>query len=291
MNTKIDIIIPSFNGKHLLAANLPNIIKNTTDLGEIIVIDNGSQDGTLAWLNANYPKIRVIVNQSNLGYTIPINQGVSISNSKFFVLLNNDVSPKQHYLNSPLKYLSSPNIFAITFNEVDSSWPNTLWENGKMQYSRGTDKGKPVYSAWASGGSAIFNRQIWEKLGGYDSIYSPWYWEDIDIGYRAWKSGYKIIWDPSSKVVHNHESTSKNLNQKYVNLIKQRNELLFNWLNITDKNYKFEHFKYLLKYTLNHPGYLKIILSAIFRILTHPNLKRNFSQTDKEVISNFSKSL
>ena len=88
-----------------------------------------------------------------------------------------------------------------------------------------------------------------------------------------------------------HESTSKNLNQKYVNLIKQRNELLFNWLNITDKNYKFEHFKYLLKYTLNHPGYLKIILSAIFRILTHPNLKRNFSQTDKEVISNFSKSL
>lgn len=288
MQSKIDVIIPSFDAKHLLEKNLKFVFENTKYLGQVIVIDNGSKDGTSDWLKKNYPQIIIIRNETNSGYTIPINQGVKLSNSDFFVLLNNDVQPQKNYIESAINYFKDPKVFAVTFNEDQSSWPNMSWYDGKVQFSRGEDKTKAVYSAWASGGSAIFNRKLWDKLGSYDEIYAPWYWEDIDIGYRAWKSGFKIIWDPKAKVQHDHESTSKTLDQGYVNLIKQRNELLFNWINIQDKTLRSQHFKFLLTHTLTHPGYLKVIVSAALRLLIHPPLKRSFSLLDSEVLNKFS---
>lgn len=286
---QIDVIIPTYNGKYLLEKNLSSIVKNTSSLGKLIIIDNGSEDGTAEWLKKEYPETVIVRNNTNLGYTIPINQGVRASKSEYFILINNDVRPKKGYLDSSLELLKSKEIFAVTFNEESSSWPDMKWANGKMQFSMGEDKSKTLYSAWASGGSAIFKRSIWDKLGGLDEIYAPWYWEDIDIGYRAWKTGYKIIWNPKSVVIHEHESTSKKLDPKYVNLIKQRNELIFNWLNVNDSNLVFKHILFLITHTLSHPGYAKIILAAIYRLITHRSLKRNFTISDSMALNSFSK--
>ena len=290
-NPTVDVIIPSFNGKYLLEKNLPKVLKNSDYLNQIIVVDNGSTDGSVEWLTQNYPEIIIVKNSSNLGFTKPINQGVSFSKAEFLVLMNNDVSPAKDYLQSALRFFNDDKVFAVSFNEKKSSWPNVFWKDGKLQFIKGEDKTTPRYSAWASGGSAIFKRDIWNKLGGLDEIYAPWYWEDIDIGYRAWKTGFKIIWSPESLVFHEHESTSQKLSPKYVNLIKQRNELIFNWLNIKDKNLTHGHFWFLLKHTLSHPGYLKIIISALWRILSHRSLPRKFIHTDFEVFNLFSKPL
>lgn len=287
----IDIIIPSFNGKHLLQKNLPLVLKNTTNLGKIIVVDNGSTDGTADWIKKNYPSILVLVNSKNLGYTIPINQGVTLSNSEFFILLNNDVAPQQDYLVGPLKLIKDSKVFGVSFCEKQSSWPKFVWEKGKFQFTEGDDKNNLSYSAWASGGSAIFSRKAWNQLGGLDEIYAPWYWEDIDIGYRAWKTGYKIYWDPSSVVSHEHESTSKNLNPSFVNTIKQRNELLFNWLNTKDFQKKISHFFFLLLHSLKHPGYLRIVVLALWRLVSHKHLKRSFILKDSEALLKISKKI
>ncbi len=290
--TKIDIIIPSYNARYLLEKNLPSIVKNTNDLGNLIIIDNGSTDDTVEWLKKNYPKTIIVRNKSNLGYTKPINQGISKSTSEFFILINNDVRPNKGFITPTLPYFSDPEVFAVSFNEEGASWPDMHWANGKMQFSQGSNKSNPVVSAWASGGSAIFRRSIWDTLGGLDEIYAPFYWEDIDIGFRAWKSGYKIIWEPSSTVVHEHESTTKTLNPKYISLIKQRNELLFNWQNITDPKYIRGHILFLLSHSLRHPGYLKVVLTAAWRYLTHPHqIKRKFIISDDNVLSHISKTI
>ncbi len=282
----IDVIIPSFNGKYLLEKHLPEIIANSNNLNKIIIIDNGSSDGTVYWLKANYPEVLIIENKTNLFFTVPINQGVMLSTAEYFVLLNNDVRPEKDYLKNIQNYFKDDKVFAVSFNEKDSSWPYLSWQGGKIQYTRGVDKSSPYYSAWASGGSAIFRRSIWEKIGGFNEIYSPFYWEDIDICFRSWKMGYKIIWDNNSRVVHEHESTSKKLNSSFVSSIKERNELLFNWLNITDKDLVTDHRKYLVLHTIKHPGYLKIIFLAVFRYLFFtPKQKLVFSLTDKEVLS------
>ncbi len=290
--TKIDIIIPSYNARHLLEKNLPLVVRNTEHLGNLIIIDNGSTDDTVEWLKKNYPKTIIVRNKSNLGYTKPINQGIARSTSEFFVLINNDVRPNKGYINTTLPYFSDPEVFAVSFNEDGASWPNMFWAHGKMQFSQGSNKSKPVVSAWASGGSAIFRRSIWDILGGLDEIYAPFYWEDIDIGYRAWKSGYKIIWEPSATVIHEHESTTKTLNPKYISVIKQRNELLFNWLNITSPKFIWGHIKFLLTHSLRHPGYLKIVAVAAWRFFTHPHhIKRQFIISDENVLSHISKSI
>lgn len=279
----IDIIIPSFNGKYLLEKHLPEVIKNSDYLHKIIIIDNGSDDGTVAWLNKNYPEIIIVRNKTNLGFTKPINQGVVVSKSEYIVLLNNDVRPEKGYLKNILHFFEDKKVFAVSFNEVGSSWPLVKWD-GKIQFTRGEDKTKPHFSAWASGGSAIFKRSIWDKIGGMNEIYAPFYWEDIDIGYRAWKMGYKVIWDNESLVFHEHESTAKKINPTYLSLIKQRNELLFTWINITDKDLLNSHIKFLFLHSLKHLGYLKVIVSALLRLFSKKQ-NNTFIKTDKEVLS------
>lgn len=283
MNSTIDFVIPSFNGKYLLKKHLPQVFKNSDFLNKVIIIDNGSTDGTVDWLKETYPQVIIVKNESNLGFTKPINQGVAVSTAQFIVLLNNDVRPEQGYLKNILNFFKDEKVFAVSFNEDGSSWPEVKWD-GKIQFTRGENKTKPHFSAWASGGSAIFRRSIWDKLGGLNEIYAPFYWEDIDIGYRAWKMGYKVIWDNDSIVYHEHESTAKKIDPKYLSLIKQRNELLFNWINIKDKDLINSHRRFLFSHILKHPGYLKVFLVALIRYIIK-NKQLKFIKSDREVLS------
>lgn len=285
MKPLIDIIIPSYNGKYLLEKYLADARKYTEGLNKVIIVDNGSTDGTIDWLNKNYPDTIIVKNKTNLGVTIPMIQGVSASDSEYFVLLNNDVRPTKDYLKDSLLFFKDKKVFAVSCNENKSSWPQASWRDGKLQFTQGSDKSCPHYSLWASGGSAIFKRSIWDKLGGMKSIYAPYYWEDIDIGYRAWKMGYKIIWNNNSLVHHKHESTSKKINQKYVNMIKQRNELLFTWMNISDKELINSHIKFLISHSFRHPGYIKVIAAALYKYIFSNQRKSNFTVSDREVLS------
>lgn len=257
------IVITSYNGRHLLEKHLPSVIKNSPKADQIFVYDDASEDDTPQWIKTKYPQIIFQRNPKNLGFTKNTNLAVANTRSDFVVLLNNDVSPKNDYIQNSSKHFKDPKIFAVTFAEDQHSWPKVIWDKGKLQFTNGEDRTKSRYCAWPSGGSCIFKKSIWEKLGGYNEIYSPGYFEDIDLGWRAWKQGYKIIWDPGVLVDHQHESTFKKLNPSYISLIKQRNELLFTWQNITDRNLAASHYRFLISHTLKHPGYAKVILAAM----------------------------
>ena len=283
MNPTIDIIIPSYNAGGLLKKNLPQVLKNSPQVGKIIIVDNGSTDDTQEVKKLS-PKITIIHNQKNQFFTIAVNQGFQASKANLVVLINNDVLPQKDYIRNALKYFKDPKVFAVTFNEKHSSWPQVSWENGKYQYTQGKDKTKPIYSAWGSGGSAIFKRTIWNQLEGFNEIYSPGYWEDIDISWRAWKKGFKVVWEPTAKVIHQHESSFKKLNQNYVNLIKQRNELLFIWQNFTQLKYWLSHLWFLISHTLTHLGYLKVIFAALLQLPQAHRIKKS-KLTDQQVLN------
>lgn len=289
MRYSTDIVIPSFNAYHLLKKNLPQVLKNSPQVGKIIIVNDGSTDDTLK-IKKLSPKIKIISNKKNLGFPKAVNQGFKASKADLVVLINNDVLPQVDYIKNTLKYFKNSNTFAVTFNEKHSSWPQVCWKNGKYQYTQGKDKTRAIYSAWASGGSAIFNRKIWNKLGGFNEIYSPGYWEDIDISWRAWKQGYKTIWEPTARVIHQHESTFKKLNQNYINLVKQRNELLFIWQNFSDLKLWLTHLWFLISHTFTHPGYIKVISAALLKL---PQAKRikNTKLSDRQAIKLFNKSL
>lgn len=280
----ITIVIPTFNGLPLLKKYLPQVIKHSGKEVKIIIVDNGSSDGTRDYLISKYPgTVLCLRNEQNLFFPIAVNQGFKAAKTDFIVLINNDVCPLEGYLEPAIRHLTDKNVFAVTFDEISSSWPLVTWR-GKLQYLRGLDKSLPRLSAWASGGSAIFRKSVWDELGGLDEIYSPGYWEDIDIGWRAWKAGYQIIWEPKAKVVHRHESSFSLINRDYLNLIKQRNELIFNWKNISDPRLRREHVFYLVCQILLHPGYLKVILSALGSIKKAQPASKVI-RSDKEILS------
>lgn len=264
-----EVLIPSYNGKTLLAKHLPEVLANSGG-AEVTVVDDASSDETVSFIKENFPTVKVLTNEKNLGFTRSVNNGFRKTKSDLVVLLNNDVSPKKNFLKPAVKHFQNEKVFAVTLNETTSSWPKVSF-SGKLQYTRGEEKDRPRYSAWASGGSAVFRREIWEELGGFDEIYSPGYWEDIDIGWRAWKAGYFIIWEPAALVEHQHESTFGTLDKKFVSRLKERNELIFNWKNITDLDLCRQHLGYLTRHTLTHPGYLKVILAAL---VTFPQAKK-----------------
>ncbi len=287
------IIIPNWNGEKLLKKNLPAVFQSKAK--EVIVVDNGSKDGSVALLKIlqkQYSQLKVIFNQKNLGFAKAVNQGVKVAKGEIVVLLNNDVVPEADFLKPLVKDFQDKEVFAVSLNEPQWSWAKGKWVKGFIEHQVGPKTKKTHLSFWASGGSAAFRKSIWLKLGGLDEIFAPFYWEDIDLSYRAWKRGFKILWEPQSVVHHQHESTiGSKFSQRYVDLISQRNQLLFIWKNITNLKMRSIHKIFLWKKLLTQPGYFKpfgAALSLVFLIA--PRWFKEFREqkvSDKEIFKKF----
>lgn len=282
MQPTIDIIIPSYNAKYLLEKNLPKIIGFSAD-AKIIVVDDGSTDGTSEYLKEHFSAITCLHHDKNKGFPVSMNIGINHSKADYVVFLNNDVLPTKGYLEKSLRYFKDNDLLGVSFNEKKSSWPFVSWKDGKFHFGQGEDQSTPHYSCWLSGGSAIVKREYLEKLHGFNEIYSPGYWEDIDLGWRAWKKGYKIIWVPDSRVVHHHASSFSKFKPGFINTIKQRNELLFTWQNFSEIKYVLRHIIFIFLHTLSHPGYLRIIILAIIKYITNGKKTKGIL-TDTQVL-------
>ncbi|PIU33319.1 hypothetical protein COY29_03350 [Candidatus Woesebacteria bacterium CG_4_10_14_0_2_um_filter_39_14] len=287
------IIIPNWNGEKLLKNNLPAVFKSGVD--QVIVVDNGSEDGSVALLKnlqVQYPQLKTIFNQKNLGFARAVNQGVKEAKNEIVVLLNNDVVPEEDFLKPLAKDFEDEKVFAVSLNEPQWSWAKGKWVKGFIEHETGPKTKTPHLSFWANGGSGAFRKSIWLELGGLDEIFAPFYWEDIDLSYRAWKRGFKILWEPQSVVHHQHETTiGLRFNQKYVDLIAQRNQLLFIWKNTTDFRMLLVHKAFLWKKLLTQPGYFKPFLAAWFRFpLVFPRWLKEFKEkkvSDEQIFKQF----
>lgn len=285
---KVDIVIPTYNGLHLLRKFLPAVYAHTPNLNNLIIVDDGGQDETEEYLKS-FSRVTYIKSPKNLGFSHSMNLGVMASKSKYVVFLNNDVLVKKNYLLQPIKFMEEDSyLFAVNFCEQNSSWPLATWSAGKLQYTNSANKDREYYCAWPSGGSSLIRREYFNKIGGFNEVYSPAYWEDIDLGWRAWKSGWKIIWTPSSKVDHQHESSFGLMDKKFLSTLKQTNELVFNWLAFREISFRLSHFWHLLTYAVIHPGYFRIIFLSLKKIAKNkvifPNKVNNrqiFNQINK----------
>jgi len=298
----ISVVIPNWNGEKLLRKNLPKILAALPRNTEVIIVDDGSTDGSKKYLrnigyrhigyrkNKNTSKflIRVIFNDRNRGFIYSCNRGVKEAKGEFVVLLNNDVVPHKGFLEAALKRFDDAKVFAVSFCEQEYGWAKIWWRGGFIHHGVGGRGKRSHISAWASGGSAIYRKSIWQELGGFDNLYHPFYWEDFDLGYRAWKVGYKIIWDPKAIVEHRHESTISKLNKNYVSLVKERNQLLFIWKNIDDFWLKLSHPFGLLLRVLTGPNYLKVIWAAWRQYRRFGKPKGNEKvRSDREILKLF----
>lgn len=260
----VSIVIPNFNGKNLLEKNLSNVVAAAKGYKngkvEIIVTDDASTDDSVEYLKKfakDVDSIKIMIvesqNRKDGGFSKNVNRGVKLATGEIVVLLNSDVSPHKDFLTPLLSHFKNEKMFAVGC--MDESVENGQivlrgrgigkWERGFLMHSRGeVDK---TDTLWVSGGSGAFRRNIWNELGGLNEILNPFYWEDIDLSYRAQKSGYEIKFEPKSRVVHEHSkgTIKAHFNPTRVKKTVYRNQFLFVWLNITDRNLMLSHIIWL----------------------------------------------
>jgi len=256
---KVTIIIVNWDGKHLLAECLPTVIEAVKHDGcnhEVLVVDNGSTDGSVDFIHHNFASVRVLRLDRNYGFIGGNNRGVAAVQSDIVVLLNNDMAVDRGFLRPLLEGFRDPSVFAVTsqifFADPQRRREETgktrarfengafyLWHDDIRQNDEAQDR-IPVF--WAGGGSCAIRRERYLEIGGLDSLYRPFYVEDADISYQAWKRGWKCLLAPSSRVIHKHRSTTKaKFGLDFVENTIRKNQYLFIWKNVTDIAMLFEH--------------------------------------------------
>ncbi len=300
--TKVSIVIPYWNGTDKIKKHLPSVIKfaHENDVEEIIASDDYSTDDTVKLLKEKFPEVRIVERQKNEGFASNVNTGFTNAHGDLVFLLNSDATPDKDVLKFSLPHFQNSKVFSVGCKVGEGSWATGRFEKGFFWHGQAhqtsSDEAKFHQTLWASGGSSIFRKSLWDEMGGFDPLYNPFYEEDVDLGYRATKRGYINIWEPKAKVEHYKEIgvIAKNFEKKIVTEIAERNHLVFIWKNITSGKLINEHKKALAKMLALHPGYWPVFLSAFKK---YPEImkkraieKKQAKITDEEIFSIFQES-
>lgn len=272
---KISVIVTNWNGLSLLKKYLTNVIKNSPEAQEVIVADDASTDDSVKYLKElqkEYPIIKIIANKKNIGFGKNSNNAVKKAKGDLVVLLNSDINPHPNYIKNSLKHFKDPKVFGVGFAELGhENWGDIYWSNGYLQHRPGLPAKKTHETGWLSGGSAIIRRDYFLKLKGFDPIYEPFYFEDLDLGIRATKSGLILIWEPTAIVEHRHEQTMSKISRSLLSYVKERNHLIVTLRHLPDAKQRKLHKWTRLGRVLSGPNYLKIIRSAKKQLKKYPH--------------------
>ncbi len=265
---RVSIVIPTFNGKNFLQENLPYLkesLKVYPYDSEILIVDNGSTDNTVNFLAQYYPDIRLLINQTNRGFGPAVNRGVKEAKHDIVILLNNDIRVESDFIEPLTRHFDDTAIFAVVsksiadvggrkINEsvtIPGFDDGCLFSHQPLVHDPGLKIEETCTNLHASGGFGAFNRKKFLELGGFDNIYHPFYYEDIDLSYQAWKRGWQVLYEPRSVVYHrSHGTTRKVATDNFINRIEQRNKFLFTWKNISDLKLLAKHLRGLAKILL-----------------------------------------
>ena len=217
------IVIPNWNGRDLLEKYLPSVVDAMSGNpdNEVIVVDNGSTDGSSEFVRAAFPSVKVVALPVNHGFGGGSNEGFRQAKNDIVVLLNSDMRVAPDFLAPLLEGFSDPEVFAVSC-QIFFSDPLRLreetgltqgwWQDGGLRVRHRIDPEIddlfPCF--YGGGGSCAFDRRKFLELGGFDPLYEPFYLEDTDLGYQAWKCGWKVLYQPRSVVYHEHRGTIGN---------------------------------------------------------------------------------
>ena len=240
----ISVVIPSRNGKDLLRAMLPEVIRQLEQIGgEIIVIDNGSDDGTADFLRSEYPGVALEVSTAALSFARAVNCGIRTSRYWHVCLLNNDMLVEPGFFAAlGAAFQRVPGLFCAT---AQIFFPEGVRreETGKAVMPVASER-KPMdfparcelpflgedlsYVLYGSGGCSLFDARKLLQLGGLDEIFEPAYVEDLDLGFRGWQQGWPSVFVAGARVVHRHRTTtSRYYSLEFLERILELNYLRF----------------------------------------------------------------
>jgi len=306
----ISIFITNYNGykNGYIQEALPNILNEAKKYNkgkyEIIFVDDCSLDDSIAFVSKTFPEIIIKKTPKNCGYQRASNFAVTHCQYPILISLNNDIKLGDNVLNKIVDYFNDDNVFAVSTKVF--LWDEKTYLAGKRiaLIERGHFKLKDLgdviqkteLTLFATGGAAAFRKSMYLELNGFDEIYYPLYWEDIDLCYRALKRGWLVLYAPECIMYHKHQATIKTMyDSKQLSYITARNSYIFFWRNITTRSLIISHFFWTIIFFIRDIFKLKfrfhiaflLALTKIFEIFKRRFVEKNQNKkTDIEIFKN-----
>lgn len=259
----VSVVIPTRNGKDLLKLCLPPLLAQNPS--EVIIVDNGSDDGTAQYvreLHTSAP-VRVLESRDPLSFSKAVNMGIAEARFSHVCLLNNDMVVEPRFLAELERAFDEvPDLFCST---AQIFFPEGVRreETGKAMmaprdhFSDFTVTCVPplagedhTYVLYGSGGCSLYSTTKLRQLGALDEIYTPAYVEDLDLGVRAWRQGWPTVFAAGAKVLHKHRATTS----RYLSELELQRALEVNYL------------KFLMRAFSNRETFSRLWFEAVYRV-------------------------
>lgn len=252
---QVTVVIPNFNGWEILPETLDGLLRvlSASSLRvDVVVVDDASTDDSRDLVGERYPEVRLVRSPVNRGFGPTCNLGVRASSSPLVYFLNSDVTVQTGFLEPLLEQMRDENRFSVVSLNLHEDGrvqqpmqvtPELRWGQIRLRTMdrdevwrnpRLADVG-PIYTLYGAGSSLLVRRDRFLELGGFADAFSPYYYEDADLGWRAWRRGWSTVVEPRSVVVHrNRGSIRATQDPRAVSMIRKRNRFLLLWRNYLD---------------------------------------------------------
>jgi GT2 family glycosyltransferase len=278
----VAVVIPNWNGKHHLEGCFESLNRLAYP-GEVepILVDNGSKDGSVDFVRRRFPRVRIVENAVNTGFAPACNQGADASRAEIVAFLNNDMRVEPTWLSELVKPIVAGD--ARCTGSLILSWDGTVvnYAGGGMNFHGiGCQVGmndpdvakyrQPGETLFACGGAMAIDRELFLECGGFDNDFFAYY-EDVDLGWRLWVIGERVLYVPSSVCYHHHSATSGRVDIHRIRLLQIRNPLFAIFKNYDDENLK-RALPAALLLTLRRTKYLLALDESEFTMLGNRGL-------------------
>jgi len=244
----VSLITINLNGKYLLKQLLHSIdrLDYPKDKLEIIVVDNGSNDGSADYLESNHPGVKVIRNKLNMGFAYPCNQAARQASGEYLAFVNNDVVLDPGWLKELIATINpETGTICVASKILNSDGTKIDFVGGGINYLgfgyqkhfnknvKHYDEHEKKELLFACGGAMLIDKDIFLDVGGFDEDYFAFF-EDVDLGLRLWLMGYRVTLAPSAIAYHRHHHTTNKLSKSKIQMIQERNSLFTIYKNFSD---------------------------------------------------------
>lgn len=240
---EVSVIIPNFNGLAYLEGVLTSLERQTVKNFEVILVDNGSSDGSCAYVAAEFPWVHMIELPENFGFCKAVNEGIKASKSPYVLLLNNDIEVTQNFIEEMTAGIRRhKKAFSCAARMIQFYDRKKLDDAGNYYCALGwafaRGKGKDIHTyekeeqIFAScAGAAIYRKKIFDEIGLFDEEHFA-YLEDMDVGYRAKVHGYENWYVPQAVVYHVGSGTSGSRYNQFKIRYSSRNNIYLIYKNM-----------------------------------------------------------
>ncbi len=238
---KVTVIIPNYNGMKFMEPCMEALKKQTCRDFDLLVVDNGSTDGSVEWLKEH--QVPSVFLAENTGFSGAVNVGIQAAKTPYVILLNNDTEAEPEYVAELLAAIeASPRIFSVSPKMIQMYHRDLMDDAGDMYslmgwaYQRGVGQeigryDRPCHVFSACAGAAIYRRAVFEEIGYFDEMHFA-YLEDIDVGYRAKIAGYYNRYCQGAVVYHVGSGTSGSRYNSFKVKLAARNNVYLNYKNM-----------------------------------------------------------